>query len=151
MENQPNNLNKLCNEMSMNLVNAGKFIGKAAAIDSIDQYFANSGRGPQEEGHIYGFTYGLNSVRKLLLKIDMINANVTDPKDRIDGLRFYKGFSKRNDPDFRLEPNVQYEDIFIMPILSDGKDYYTVHRIVDEEIILSESRPCPNQCGLTFK
>jgi hypothetical protein len=150
--NNSENLQPECLQMSVNLINAGEFITDIAARRSLNSYFKEPGvPDPEDKSHIYGHTFGLNKFREMLEKIDKHNSEIKDDDLRIHGVRVYYGKSKRNDPDFVLDPpDGEFRDVFFMPVLKSGKDLYTIHKLRDGGIILGSSRPCPNQCGFQF-
>ncbi|WP_316802945.1 hypothetical protein [Pedobacter nototheniae] len=141
-----------CSRMPVNLKNAGKFIKQNEAIKSLEAYFVDARiPDPTAKEIIFGHTFGLNKVRKLLDNIDEYNNKVDQEEKEIKGIRIYYGYGLRHDPEFGLEPkDGPFRDVFLMPVLASGEDLYGVYRLVEEDLILSESRPCPNQCGLTI-
>ncbi|MES2651069.1 MAG: hypothetical protein V4663_04980 [Bacteroidota bacterium] len=137
-----------CDRMKINLPNAGEFITVQNAAISLGKYI-NHPTTParNDDAHIFGHVFGINSLKKVLLDIDIFNSKqgATDPK--IAAIKFYYGISKRNDVDFPLKPiDGEFRDLILMPVLDTGKDVHTVLRFVDD-LVLSGSRPCPNQCG----
>lgn len=138
-----------CLKMPDNLINAGKFLGVGAATASLQEYFREPGVPPStDEDHIYGHTFGLSKLREFLYKIDIYNASKVDDNERIYGFRVYYGKCKRDDPDFPMDPiDDLYRDVFFMPVVKSGEDLYKLHPLIDPELILGSSRPCPNQCS----
>ncbi|MCD8739834.1 hypothetical protein LT679_04405 [Mucilaginibacter roseus] len=140
------NDNALCQQMKVNLCNAGEFITVKNAADSLTRYFKLPTTPPHDDPkHVYGHTFGLNKIRRMLFDIDLYNAGLTVSEPRIAGIRVYYGFSERHDPDFPL--NEACADLLFMPVLDNGVDIYNIHLLTGTEQILSASRPCPNQCG----
>ena len=139
-----------CLRMPDDLCNAGKFIIVDDAAKSLKAYLdlpcTPSANDPK---HVYGHTFGLNSIRKMLYDIDVYNAAVAPGDKRIAGLRVYYGLSVRNDVNFPLDPpDIMRPDLIFMPVKDDGVDLYTINSISGTETVLSGSRPCPNQCGV---
>ncbi|WP_131539147.1 hypothetical protein [Pedobacter nototheniae] len=148
-----------CDRMAVNLENAGNFISSGTAEAYLKEYFQTERiPDPSDEGLIYGHTFGLNKLKTLLANIDKYNDTAAQNED-IKGIRIYYAYSQRNDADFPLDPKDGcFKDLFILPVKCDGTDFYDVKDEVSlndksargEEFILGESRPCPNQCGLTL-
>jgi hypothetical protein len=138
---------ELCTKMPINLINAGEFINAAAAKESLLAYSMEPNVQPlNDPNHIFGHTFGIQKLREFLLKMDLYNAGEIDDEDKIYGVRIYYGKSKRSDPDFPL-PDEALRDVFIMPVKKNGEDLYRVVPLLAENMILSGSRPCPNQCS----
>lgn len=135
-----------CVQMQVNLPNAGEFIKVDEAVASLKRYFAlPTTPSPDDPDHVYGHTFGLNKIRKLLFDIDLYNTELKPGEKKISGLRIYYGVSERHDPDFPV--NGPCADLIFMPVKEDGVDIYTIHSLSGGEEVLSNSRPCPNQCG----
>lgn len=158
------NLNERGQQLSNSLMNTGHIVDSKRAAASLDKYFEISGKSPDDPDHVYGFVYGLNSVRDLLANIDKANEKTTDPTRKIVGLRFLKAFTKRENPDFKLKTDDYYEDLLVTPVYATGENYLKSATAVaeragsegegegegegeEEDILLAGSRPCPNQCG----
>lgn len=141
-----------CDDMKVNLENAGNFISPKEAEASLNRYFIEAGiTDIHDTKLIYGHTFGINKLTELLANIDKHNGMVSTNDEKIKAVRIYYGNSQRHDNDFELNPKDGFfNDLFIMPVLSTGRDLFNVHALREENIILGESRPCPNQCGLTL-
>ncbi|KIA96212.1 hypothetical protein OC25_03790 [Pedobacter kyungheensis] len=137
-----------CEKMKVNLANAGEFITVANAAISLEKYLGD----PQtparnESSHIFGHVFGINSLKKVLMDIDIFNARQGEKDPKIAAIKCYYGISKRNDCDFPLKPaDGEFRDLILMPVLDTGVDFHKILGIDDDEV-LSGSRPCPNQCG----
>lgn len=142
-----------CSDMKVNLINAGKFIEIEDAVESLQAYFDIPGTpAPDDPTHVYGHTFGLNKFRALLTNMDHFNENLEPGQPPIDGIRIYYGNDKRDDPDFRMNPpDGLFRDLIFIPVLEDGTDLFPIDQLTNPELILSSGRPCPNQCGLTFR
>jgi hypothetical protein len=142
-----------CSLMPADLLNAGRFITPDEATLSLRDYLNEPGTPPADApGHIYGHTFGLQKLRELMLNIDVYNSQQVSDDTRVQGVRMYYGKSARRDPAFPLSPpGVKVRDVFMMPVLKDGNDLFKLNPVAgDADLILGESRPCPNQCGFTF-
>jgi hypothetical protein len=143
-----------CAQMGDDLINAGTFVGLSTAVASLQAYLDAPGTPTLgDPGHIFGHTFGLNNLRTLLFNIDLYNSEKVDDEPLIKGIRVYYGIDKRNDASFPMNPpNGMFRDLIFMPVVADGSDLFPIIRgIVDPQLILSGSRPCPNECGtLTF-
>jgi hypothetical protein len=138
----------VCVDMKNNLINAGAFIQVEDAAKSLLAYLNFPGTPARDDPkHIYGHIFGLNTLRTLLNNIDLFNKDA--PEDKvITGIRVYYGISERYDADFPLNPpHGKFRDLIFMPVVPSGKDLYPIDpELVDPQLILSESRPCPTQC-----
>ncbi|MCZ4245107.1 hypothetical protein [Pedobacter punctiformis] len=152
MENSTTTTIVPCTDMGNDLENAGKFIKASEAKASLLSYFSEPGTlSPDDPNHIYGYTYGINKLRTLLSNIDQYNKGQAGTDSEIKAIRIYHGMSVRHDANFPLNPpDGCFKDLFIIAVRAKGDDFYDVNRLDEEEVILSESRPCPNQCGLTI-
>ncbi len=141
-----------CNAMGVNLLNAGKFITEPQAKASLNAYFQEPGVPPRtDKSHIFGHTFGLNTLKRLFADIESYNLDQENEKDMIKGIRVYYGKCVRNDPDFPVLPKDQkYRDVFFMPVLANGDDIYKVNKLLGKNMIVGGSRPCPNECKQTF-
>lgn len=142
----------VCDNMKVNLGTAGAFLNEEAARASLQCYFEQPGvPAPDDPDHIYGHTFGLDTMKEFISNIDTYNSNISNETDRINAIRVYYGMSQRHDPDFPLNPKDGYfKDVFFMPVLATGEDLYKIHHLLPAVPVLGESRPCPNQCGLGF-
>lgn len=137
---------ELCRKVTVDLINAGEFISIREASDSLNQHLAPIPN-PKDPNYIYGFTFGLNKFRQFIYQIDMYNSGQVREDAKIYGIRIYYGKCKRKDPEYGTD---SYPDLILMPVLKDGSDLY---KISDDDFldvpvnILSQSRPCPNQCA----
>jgi hypothetical protein len=142
-----------CNDMKVDLSNAGKFITLKAATESLQAYLQAPGTPPRKDPkHIYGHGFGLNNIRTLLYRIDQYNGNVKPADKKIAGIRIYYGLDERHDPSFPLRPpHGKFRDLIFVPLMEDGNDFYPIdHDLEDPVMILSEGRPCPTQCSFCF-
>lgn len=151
------NLNERGQQISNSLMNTGRIVKSKHVAESLEKYFEISGNRRDDPAHVYGFVYGLNSIRELLANIDKANEKNTDPERNIVGLRFLKAYTKRDNPDFNLKTDDYYEDLLVTPVFATGVNYLDSAASArgteedgddeDEDISLAGSRPCPNQCG----
>lgn len=128
----------------------GTFISATQAASYLLAFFNDNGLNPNDPTVVSGHILGLDKIRQLLQKIDDYNA--ANPALPIDGVRTYQARSVQN---INGSPQT-VDDIFLMPILSDGTDLYPVYPETtaakvtatgDDGVILGNSRPCPNLCG----
>ena len=104
-------------------------------------------------GEIYGFTFGLEVFTTYMKLIKTHNGDAS--KKKIHGLRMYYAKSLRG------APKKYCRDLIIVPVDKDNIDIEEIHirkdgkadfpskdqpKFNDDEMVLSESRPCPNQC-----
>ncbi len=142
-----------CQNAKIDLVNAGDIINVEEARLSVLNYLQDAPMAPDDKRHIYGYTFGLNKLKEFYNKIESYN---NDPKNdlKIEGVRIYHGKSIREKPSLPLIEGILYKDVVLMPIVEGGDDLYKILPPFKdkngEEIILGESRPCPNQCGSSF-
>jgi len=137
-----------CADMKNNLINAGAFITVDDAAKSLLAYLNFPGTPPRDDPkHIYGHIFGLNTLRTLLNNIDLFNEDAPAEKV-ITGVRVYYGVSERHDANFPLNPpHGKFRDLIFMPVKPSGEDLYPIDpHMVDPQLIMSESRPCPTQC-----
>lgn len=141
----------VCGDMSKKLCTAGKFIEQGEAAIRLSAYFKASGTSPKDPHNIFGHTFGLNNIRTMLYNIDQYNANPPAGAKLVKGIRVYLGYSRRDDPDFPMNPvDGSFNDLIFMPVLEDGNDYLQIYELTGTDVILSGSRPCPNECGFCF-
>ena len=132
----------VCDTYPQDLINAGNHITEARARESIG-YYLSASTGPNDPEHIFGFEYGLNTLRTFMEKIEAYNKNATE---KIVAVRIYHGVSIRPN-DASKKPR---RDEILMPVLESGNDLYKVAPIFPNDIIVGDTRPCPNQCKFTF-
>ena len=145
--NSPDFVSIECEKMSVNLANAGEFITLENAAISLGNYLSDpTTPAKNDPNHIFGHVFGINSLKKVLLDIDIFNAKQKQDKPKIAAIKFYYGISERHDQDFPLKPkDGAFRDLILIPVLDSGKDFHNIG--ITEDIVLSGSRPCPNQCG----
>jgi len=132
----------VCGTHPQDLINAGNPITEERAREGIAYYLAGT-TGPNDPEHIFGFEYGLNTLRNFMGNIDDFNKTASM---KIVAVRIYHAVSIRpNDPSKKPK-----RDEILMPVLENGDDLYKVPPIVGPPIIVGDTRPCPNQCKLTF-
>jgi len=132
----------VCETYPQDLINAGNPISEERARESIGYYLAAT-TGPNDPEHIFGFEYGLNTLRTFMGQIDDYNKNAGE---KIVAVRIYHAVSIRPN-DASKTPK---RDEILIPVLESGNDLYKVAPIVGPPIIVGDTRPCPNQCKLTL-
>ena len=143
---------KDCITSKVNLNNAGEFIKKETAVAYLGDYLASIGRDSHKDpDHVFGFLYGLDKVLEFCGKIAKYN-QTADGDQRIVAVRIYHAISTRVIAgSVPPERSPLLRDAIIVPVLATGEDLYKIMPLFgDEDIILAESRPCPNQCGVKF-
>lgn len=132
----------VCDTYPEDLINAGNPITEERARESIAYYLAGT-TGPNDPEHVFGFEYGLNTLRAFMEKIEDYNKSATE---KIVAVRIYHGVSIRPN-DITKTPR---RDEILIPVLESGNDLYKVTPIIGPPIIVGDTRPCPNQCKLTL-
>nr|WP_294875252.1 hypothetical protein [uncultured Pedobacter sp.] len=132
----------VCETYPQDLINAGKPITEAKARQGITDYLATT-TGPNDPKNIFGFEYGLNTLRTFMEEIDAYNKNAGE---KIVAVRIYHAITIR-DNDTTKTPK---RDEILVPVLESGNDLYKVAPIVGPPIIVGDTRPCPNQCKFTL-
>ncbi len=139
-----------CIKITKNLSDAGKFYKVADAKSSLQCYLDQPDTPSSDDPkHIFAHVFGINNIRELLYRMDLYNEQVTRDKTgkKIKGVRMYHGLDCRTDSDFGLPHDKLFRDLIIMPVLENGHDLYPMlDKLIDNDIILSGSRPCPPQC-----
>lgn len=152
VENAVNADWKNCITSVVNLNNAGEFIKKETAQIYLGTYLESIGHDSDTDpDHVFGFLYGLDKVLEFFGKIAKYN-QTADGDQKIVAVRIYHAISTRviagSNPPKRSS---LLRDAIIVPVLGTGEDLYKIMPFLgDEDIILAESRPCPNQCGVKF-
>jgi len=99
---------------------------------------------------IYGFAFGLNTIKELTTAIDKYNA--AHPANSITGIRVYMGISSTS--------TGPIPDAFLMPVLQSGHNLFDIdpdfgkEKLAPKEMvfdadappIVNTSAPCPNRC-----
>ena len=133
-------------------IDEGVFLKYSKAKKYLDD-FLNEDAQPTTSDEIYGFTFGLKKIKDLMGKIERHNDDENNIP--IHGLKFYYAKSvRKNNPK-------KNRDLIVVPTNINNDDLWPIHvRHLkesdlklsteqlngDDEIVLCESRPCPNQC-----
>ncbi len=136
----------MANGKEIDLADAKKYIRKF-----VNDEIARTGK-PEIE-LVVGHLMDLSLMKKFITHIEGLNSK----GNHIDGVRIY--YAKRPD----LTTGTDVYDIVLVPVLMDGNDYYHVYdrptslasattmastsTTTAGSGILSDTRPCPNQCG----
>ncbi|MDJ1499854.1 hypothetical protein [Xanthocytophaga agilis] len=128
----------------------GTFISPTQAASYLLAFFNDNGLNPDDPTVVSGHILGLTKIKEFLQKIEDYNA--ANPALPIDGVRTYQARSVQ-----MINGGPQtVDDIFLIPILTDGTDLYPVYpgttaaradTTDGNDGILGNSRPCPNLCG----
>ncbi len=144
----------ICSEENNNPIGVGTRMKEDSARIAVLNYLQNAPMGRHDERHFFGFTFGLDTLKKFMDDIDKHNNKSTVPaNEKIEGVRIYYGKTIRENPNLPEQKGVMLPDLIFVPVMPNGKDYYTKvlpEKLNDDDMILGESRPCPNQCKLEF-
>jgi len=132
-----------CEELVVNQQNLGELISAAKATEMLEAYLNSEGEVQPSRGndlHIYGHLFGLNKIKNLLNIIDVHNVDTSDSNRQITAIRIYRAKSKRG------TLTSAESDLLIVPVMRNGIDFPKIQSLIDPEMILGNSGPCPNIC-----
>jgi hypothetical protein len=138
------NLLSKCEAITTNIQDNGGPVGPVIASGYVTNYLSGI-TDPTGKGHNFGYLFGLDKVTFFMAQIAAFNSN--SPAKPIEGVRVYLG-RKAPTGSVVIPMEKIMDTLFLMPVLSDGTDLYTVHGFEATEIILGNPRPCPNECSI---
>lgn len=125
-------------------INSGELIETNEAARMLQAFMTKHGINPTDpnETAIYGYAFGLNTVKEFMANIELYNKD-PETKDPIIGVRAYKCLNTFE--------GKEIEDVFLIPITSAKYDFRPVRTsssIPQDHalMVLDRSFPCPSIC-----